>query len=84
MQGVEDINERVDWIEEEITKNYIKYYDFNNFNNIKKIGTGTLGEVQCANWKNSKKCVALKTFFKFDDVTIKEIAQEVVKVFGNL
>ena len=85
MQGAEYINERVNspnWIEKAIKKKNIKRYDYSDFHNIQKVGTGTLGEVYRANWKNSYQCVALKSFFKFDDTTIKEIAQEVIHVFS--
>ena len=70
-------NEWANWIEEAITKNYFKYYEYNHFSNIQKIGTGGFGKVYRANWKNSEQYLALKTFFNLDDITAKEVVHEV-------
>ncbi|CAB4381898.1 unnamed protein product [Rhizophagus irregularis] len=71
-----DYSADIDWIEEAITKKYFKYYEFENFNNIQEIGSGGFGKVFRASWKNSGQYLALKTFFNFDDATIKGIARE--------
>ncbi|CAB4414042.1 unnamed protein product [Rhizophagus irregularis] len=69
-------NECINWIEEAITKQYFKYYEYNNFNNIEEIGSGSFGTVYRANWKNSHSYMALKSFFNLNNVTIKEIVNE--------
>ena len=68
--------ERTDWIEEAISKKYIKHYDYGHFNNIQKIGIGGFGKVYRANWKDSEQCLALKSFLN-DEITVKELAHEV-------
>ncbi len=73
-----DTNEWMNWIEEAITKNYIKYYEHDHFSNIQEIGSGGFGKVFRANWKNSKQHLALKSFFNFNEATVKEIVCEVI------
>ncbi|EXX67414.1 uncharacterized protein OCT59_023840 [Rhizophagus irregularis] len=69
-------NECINWLEEAIGKKYIKYYEYNHFNNIKEIGSGSFGTVYRAKWKNSRSYMALKSFFNLNNVTIKEIVNE--------
>ncbi|GES99846.1 kinase-like domain-containing protein [Rhizophagus clarus] len=76
MQNTKNINESINWIEEAISKGYYKFYEYKNFNNIQKIGTGGFGKVYRANWKNSEQYLALKSFFNFDDITAREIVHE--------
>ncbi|POG76979.1 kinase-like domain-containing protein, partial [Rhizophagus irregularis DAOM 181602=DAOM 197198] len=76
MQDTEYTNEWVNWIEEAVDKEYFKYYEYNQFNNIQPIGTGGFGKVYRANWKNSEKQFALKSFFSLDNITVKEIVRE--------
>jgi len=71
-------NEWVNWIEEAIEKNYFKYYEYNHFSNIQIIGSGGFGKVYRADWKDSLKHLALKSFSNFNDVTVKEIVNEVI------
>ena len=68
----------INWIEEAIAKNYFKHYEYKNFNNIQEIGTGGFGKVYRANWKKSNKYLALKSFFDFNNTTIKEVVHEVI------
>src|SRR6266542_1407604 len=77
----ENSNEWIDWIEEAITKKHIKYYEYNHFNNIEEIGSGSFGKVYRANWKNSHNYLALKSFFNLNNITVKEIVNEVIIVF---
>jgi hypothetical protein len=65
------------WIEDAISKKYIKLYEYKHFGNIQVIGSGNFGEVYRANWRNSGQCLALKSFFKLDNITIKELVHEV-------
>ncbi|CAB4480525.1 unnamed protein product [Rhizophagus irregularis] len=76
MQDTEQTNEWVNWIEEAVDKDYFKFYEYNQFNNIQHIGTGGFGKVYRANWKKSVKQFALKSFFSLDNVTVKEIVRE--------
>jgi hypothetical protein len=73
-------NEWIDWIEDAITREYFKYYDYSLFNDVREIGTGGFGKVYRANWKNSKY-FALKSFSNFNDVTAKEVVHEVIFFF---
>jgi hypothetical protein len=75
---MQDTNEWVNWIEEAINKKYFKFYEYNQFNNIQHIGTGGFGKVSRANWKNTGKQFALKSFFCLDNITVKEIVREVI------
>ena len=68
----------INWIEEAIAKRHIKYYDYQHFNNIQVISTGTYGKIYRANWKNSNKYLTLKSFFNLNNSTIKEIIHEVI------
>ena len=76
-------NERADWIEEAIAKNYFKYYEYKHFSNIQEIGSGSFGKVYRVNWKNSHKYLALKSFFNLNHSTIKEIVYEVIIHFPS-
>src|ERR1043166_1761932 len=76
-----DNNKWVDWIEDGISKKHIKYYERENFSNIQEIGSGGFGRVYRANWKNSHRFLALKSFFNFDSNTAKEIVHEVIIIY---
>ncbi|RIA94168.1 hypothetical protein C1645_803673, partial [Glomus cerebriforme] len=69
-------NEWIEWIEEAVSKQHIKYYEYKHFHNIEAIGSGGFGEVFRANWKHHPHYFALKSFFKFNDATYKEVVQE--------
>ncbi len=71
-------NEWVNWIEEAIEKNFLKYYEYDHFSNIQEIGSGGFGKVYCANWEYSHKHFALKSFSNFNNATVKEIVNEVI------
>ncbi|RGB29447.1 hypothetical protein C1646_766599 [Rhizophagus diaphanus] len=64
------------WIEETVDKEYLKLYEYKQFNNIQHIGTGKFGNVYRANWKNSEIQITLKSFFNLDNITMKEIIRE--------
>jgi hypothetical protein len=78
MQDADNVNEWVNWIEEAITKKQIKHYVYDQFHNIEKVGSGSFGKVYRANWKNSHKYLALKSFFNLNNATVKEIVNEVI------
>ncbi|CAB4440457.1 unnamed protein product [Rhizophagus irregularis] len=75
LKMTDNSNEWINWIEETVAKKQIKYYDYNNFNDIQEIGFGSFGKVYRANWKSSHSYLALKSFFNFN-VTAKEIVNE--------
>jgi hypothetical protein len=71
-------NECINWIEEAIAKDYFKNYEYSHFSNFQEIGFGGFGKVYRANWKSSHNYLALKSFFIFNNTTIKEIVNEVI------
>ena len=73
-------NEWTNWIEEAISKKYIKNYDYKHFSNIREIGIGGFGKVYRANWKESEQCLALKSFLN-DEITVNELVHEVNFLF---
>ncbi|GBB99019.1 hypothetical protein RclHR1_00340010 [Rhizophagus clarus] len=73
MQNTENT---INWIEEVIIKEHLTYYEYNQFNNIQEIGTGSFSRVYRANCKNLEKIFALKSFFNFENITMKEIVHE--------
>ncbi|CAB4438333.1 unnamed protein product [Rhizophagus irregularis] len=77
MQNNENIDEWINWIEESINKKHIKYYEFENFKNIQEIGSGTFGKVFRTNWKNFDHYLTLKSFFNLNNITLKEIINEI-------
>jgi hypothetical protein len=77
MEATDNTNDWIDWIEEAISKSLIKYYEYEYFHDIKEIGSGSCGKVYRANWKNSYKYLALKSFSNLNNATAKEIVHEV-------
>ncbi|CAB4413990.1 unnamed protein product [Rhizophagus irregularis] len=65
------------WIEDAISKKLIKYYEFEQFCDLQEIGFGGFGKVYRASWKNYYKQCALKSFFNFNDSTVKGIIREI-------
>ncbi|GBB90062.1 hypothetical protein RclHR1_16940003 [Rhizophagus clarus] len=78
MHDTEDKNEWISWIEDVIEKNQLKYYEYNEFTNLQKIGTGGFGKVYRANWKNSEKHFALKSFFHLNNITVKKLFMSII------
>jgi serine/threonine protein kinase len=74
----ENTNEWINWLEEAIAKEYLKYYEYKNFSNIQEIGSGGFGKVYRANWKNFENYLVLKSFFNLSNATVKEIVHEVI------
>ena len=44
-----EVNEWINWIEEAISKNHIKHYEYKEFKNIQEIGTSGFGKFYRAN-----------------------------------
>ncbi|CAB4440998.1 unnamed protein product [Rhizophagus irregularis] len=74
---VSNSNDWNKWIEEEISKKLIKYYEYDQFYDIREIGSGGFGKVYRANWKNSHKRYAIKSFFNINDATVKALVREI-------
>jgi hypothetical protein len=71
--------EWVEWIEKSIADKCFKYYEYGDFKNIEKIGSGGFSNVYRANWKNSNQYLVLKSLFNLDHYTAKEIVHEVIE-----
>jgi serine/threonine protein kinase len=69
------IDEWAQWIEDGISKRYINYHDYNEFQNISCIGNGGFGKVYRATWESSDTIVALKSLK--NNSFMKEIVNEV-------
>lgn len=65
-----------EWIEKCIREEHIKYYEFSEFSEIREIGNELFGKMYKANWKQSEKCIVLRSF-NLDHATVKEIIREV-------
>ena len=65
----------ISWIEQSIKEGHIKYYEYENFQDVVKIGYGGLGLVYRATRKQHN--FALKSFNNFADSIVKEIISEV-------
>ncbi|RGB40147.1 kinase-like domain-containing protein [Rhizophagus diaphanus] len=74
MQTINDSNE---WIEDAISKKHIKYYKYEDFRDVQKIGSGNFGKVYRANWKNLEQYFALKSLSNLDNKAIKEVVKEI-------
>ncbi|PKC08766.1 kinase-like protein [Rhizophagus irregularis] len=72
---VKDSNYYIDWLEKSIANEYLSYYEYSEFKNIKKIGNGSFGSVSRANWKNTDTILVLKSFNN-SNPTLKEIVNE--------
>src|SRR5687768_1686093 len=68
----------IDWIEKAIDENYIKYYDYAGFSDVKEINSGSVGNIFRAKWKGSDTVMVLKSSYK---LSIKEVVNEVMFVF---
>ena len=64
------------WIEDAISKYCITCHEYDEFQNIERIGSGKFSEVYRANWKSKNTVVILKSF-KNDICIAKEIVNEV-------
>ena len=74
-----DFNNCVDWIEKAVTENYIKYYNYTEFTNMKEINNGSVGNIFQASWKGTDTLLVVKSSYK---LTIKEIVNEVFIVIN--
>lgn len=64
----------------------IDYFEYSEFSNMKKVGSGSFGTVESADWKSYGIKIALKTFISnpsIDDEFIKE-AIIILNIIFNL
>jgi hypothetical protein len=61
-------------IEQYIKEENINYYEYNEFNNIEELGSGSVSKVYRVNWQ--QECKALKSF-SLDHAVVEEIVREV-------
>ena len=81
MHDINSSNKSINWIDrmkESISKRHIKYYEYQFFSELEKIGRGSFGVVYRAKWRESEQYLALKSFPNLDDAAIKELAHEVI------
>lgn len=78
IEAIDNSNERINWIEEAISKKHIKFYEYKHFKNIKEIGSDGIGKFYRANWKNFREHLVLRSFYNFNNKIIKEIVCEVI------
>src|ERR1051325_11618553 len=71
---INDSNDYVDWVEKAVTENYIKYYNYSEFTNMKEINNGSVGSIFRANWQGTDTLLVIKSSYK---LTVKEIVNEV-------
>jgi hypothetical protein len=69
-----DSNNYIDWIEKAVTENYIKYYNYAEFTNMKEINHGSVGNIFQASWKGTDTLLVVKSSYK---LSVKEIINEV-------
>jgi hypothetical protein len=72
----EDSNIYIDWLENSIAEEHIRYYKYSDFKDIKQIGKGSFGSVFCATWKISN-LFALKSFNN-NKQTLEQVVKEVI------
>ncbi|RIB24272.1 kinase-like domain-containing protein [Gigaspora rosea] len=68
------------WLDDAILNEQIKYYDYNEFSNFKKIGEGMFGSVYKSELRNPKINVVLKYLSidaSFDDDVAKKLIKEI-------
>ena len=70
-----NFNDYDDWVEKAVTENYIKYYEYSEFTNMKVINHGSVGNIFRASWKGTDTLLVVKSSHK---LAIKEIVNEVL------
>ena len=76
IESNDSCDDNIDWLEQSIHNEHIKYYEYSEFKNIQPIGSGSFGSVVRANWKNTDIVFALKSFNN-QKSTLKKIVREV-------
>jgi hypothetical protein len=74
-KATDNSNGWINWIEEAIMKNYLKYYEHKHFSNIQVIGPA-FGKVYRANCKDTHRYLALKSFLNLNNIIAREIVSE--------
>jgi serine/threonine protein kinase len=66
----------IDWLNNSIAEQHIKYYDYSDFKNFQQLGSGAYGNVVRVNWKNSNRFFAIKSFNN-DEQILGKVVEEV-------
>jgi hypothetical protein len=72
---LKESNIYINWLERSIVDEYLNYYNYSEFKNLKPLGNGAHGSVSRANWRNTYGFFALKSFDN-DKITLKEVVNE--------
>ena len=72
-------NKWIQWIKYGIANEFINYHGYDEFQNIKRIGSGEFDDVFRAYWKSSNTVVTLKALTNGNNI-MKEIVNEVFKI----
>jgi hypothetical protein len=78
-------NGAINWLKKSIEEEHIVYYEYSDFEILRSVGSGSYGNVECANWKNHR-LFALKSFNNYNDkTTLEQVVHEVrhLKLFKN-
>ncbi|PKC73047.1 hypothetical protein RhiirA1_488049 [Rhizophagus irregularis] len=65
----------INWLDNSVSEEHIKYYKYSDFTNFKQIGKGAYGNVVRVNWKNYNRLFALKSSIN-DEHTLEEVVKE--------
>ena len=74
---IKETNYYTEWLENSISQEHIKYYEYSDFKNIQPIGGGSFGSVVRATLKNTGIIFALKSL-NMNKITLKEVVNEVL------
>ncbi|GBC07945.1 hypothetical protein RclHR1_00780025 [Rhizophagus clarus] len=74
MAKEKDLNYYIDWLDNSITEEHIRYYEYSSFTNIQQIGRGSYGNVVRVSCKNTERLFALKSFN--NEETFKKVVKE--------
>ncbi len=81
MQNKTDLKDKcIDRLENSISDEHFRYYEYSDFKNIQTIGKGSFGNVVRVNWKDADLFFALKSF-KNDIVSMNEVVNEVQSLY---
>ncbi len=69
----DDYNICINWLNRAMVENFIKYYDYSEFKNIKEINSNHFEINFQANWENGRTLFVVKSH----KLTVKEIVNEV-------
>ena len=78
IESNDSCDDNIDWLEQSIHNEHIKYYEYSEFKNILKIG-GVFTAVYQASLKYADHLLVLKSFNLINDRILEEIKYKVNK-----